>query len=152
MNYDLFIKEVHEQLVKVGWTITERPDKRIEFAVTRDETTTIVTTKRGIAFLNGDRLSKDDIKEVLDSVHKARKGAAMPPLFPVTNILVFVFEHANNTDWICKNAKKRDLLATNYTVSWVVDLTRMRLEKHAGLPMISSGESEIEAVLSNSTG
>jgi len=152
MNYNLFIKAVHEQLIKDGWKITERPDKRIKFAVARDETTTLVTTKRWIAFLNGDGLSDDDIKEVLDLVHRARKDVAMPPLFPITNILVFVFKHANNTDWICKNAKKRDLLATSYTVSWVVDLTRMRLEKHAGLPMISSGESEIEAVLSNSTG
>jgi hypothetical protein len=151
MNYNLFIKKANEQLVQNGWTITERPDKRIDFAVARDETTTIVTTKRMIAFLNGDRLSKDDIKEVLDSVHKARKKAAMPPLFPITNVLVFVFEHANNTDWIRKNAKKRDLFVTNYTVSWVVDLTQGTLEKHNGLPMISSGESEIEAVLSNST-
>ena len=152
MNYDLFIQAVHEQLMRNGWTVTERPDKRIDFAVVRDETTTIVSTKRLIAFLNGDRLSKDDIKEVLDSVHQARKEAAMPPLFPVTNILVFVFEHASNTEWIRKNANKRDLFTTNYTVSWVVDLTKGTLEKHKGLPMISSGEQEIEAVLSHSTG
>ncbi len=151
MNYDLFIKAVHEQLMKNGWTNTAQPDNRVDFAVASDETTTIVTTKRLIAFLNGDWLSEDDIKEVLDSVHQARKDAAMPPLFPITNVLVFVFEHANNTDWIRKNAKKRDLLVTNYTVSWVVDLTQGTLKKHNGLPMISSGESEIEAVLSNRT-
>lgn len=151
MNYSLFIKKAAEQLFENGWKKLDGYNERIDLAVARDETTTVVTTKRMIAFLNGDTLSEDEIKQVLKSVHKARKKAAMPPLCPTTTVLVFAFKHAHNIDWILEKAKKRDLLVTNYTVSWIVDLTEGTLKKHKELPVISSGESEIEAVLSSST-
>jgi hypothetical protein len=149
MDYSFFIKKVAEQFLENGWKKLDAYNELIDLAVARDETTTVVTTKGMMAFLNGDMLSKDEIKQVLESVHKTRKEAAMPPLCPTTTVLVFVFKHAQNSDWIREKAKKRDLLVTNYTVSWVVDLTEGTVKKHKGLPMIGSGESEIEAALSS---
>ena len=147
MNYSFFVNRVTERLLESGWNKLEGFNESVDLAVVRDDITGAVTTKRMIAFLNGDRLSKDGIKQVLDSVHTARKKAANPPLCPVTNVLVFVFSKIQDVDWILEKAKKRDIFSTNYTVSWVVELTKSSLKKHKGLPMINSGTSEIEATL-----
>ena len=149
MNYNLFTKKATEKLRENGWTLTEGYDDRILSVVAHDKATSAVTPKRIVAFLNGDALSKDSIKNVVESVHNARKKAAMPPLFPTTNVLVFVFKNADAFEWILEKAKKRDLFTTNNTVSWIVDLTKGILKRHKGLPMINSGKSEIEYVLSS---
>jgi len=152
MDYNTFIKKATNHFLEKGWSTIEGYTEKIDLTVGRDETTTLVTTKRMIAFLNGDTLSKDDIKKVLETVHKLRKKSATPPLFPSTNVLVFVFNKTNNDDWILEKAKKRDFFTTNYTVSWVVDLAQGILKKHKGLPIIQSGKSEIETVLSSNNG
>lgn len=151
MNYSFFVNKVAERLLESGWNKLEGFNEYVDLAVARDELTGAITTKRMIAFLNGDRFSKHAIKQVLESVHKARKKAAMPPLCPVTNVLVFVFSNIHDVDWILEKAKKRDIFTTNYTVSWVVELTKSSLKKHKGLPMINSGTSEIEATLNSTT-
>jgi hypothetical protein len=62
-------------------------------------------------------------------------------------VIIFVFEKSDGADWIL-STKKRDILKSNFTVSWIVDLPRKDLIKHSGLPMINSGEKEIRKTLS----
>lgn len=148
MDYSIFIKKVAEQLLERGWNKIETYNEKIDLAATHDETTALITTKRIVAFLNGDKLTKDEMDQVLESVHKVRKKAALPPLCPATNVLVFVFSNPHDVEWIIEKAKKRDIFTTNYTVSWVVDLNKRSLKKHKGLPIINSGTTEIQATLS----
>lgn len=69
-----------------------------------------------------------------------------PPLYPARSVVVFVFEEATDSDWILKTAEL-DNSKSNFTVSWVVDLTNRSLKKHYGPPPITSGGIEIQKAL-----
>lgn len=146
LDYSTFMTNVVECLLDKGWREIQEYPKKFGLAVTREETAAVVTTRRVIAFLKGDGLSRAEIQEAVEEAHKLMNEKAVPPLFPATTVLVFVFDKAEDTEWILKKAKKQDVLKSKYTVSWVVDLTENTLKKHKGLPLIKSGEAEIRKV------
>lgn len=136
-----------ECLSDKGWSKIQGYPEKFDLAVTREETAAVVTTRRVIAFLKGDGLSRAEIQEVVEEAHKLMSEKAVPPLFPATTVLVFVFDKAKDAEWILEKARKKAVLKSKYTVSWVVDLKEKTLEKHKGLPLIKSGESEIKEAL-----
>ena len=147
MDYSTFMTNMVKCLSDKGWSKIQGYPKKFDLALTREETAAVVTTRRVIAFVKGDDLSRAEIQEAVEEAHKLMNEKAVPPLFPATTVLVFAFDKADDTEWILKKAKKQDVLKSKYTVSWVVDLTENTLEKHKGLPLIKSGESEIRKAL-----
>jgi hypothetical protein len=152
LEYSIFIKNVADRLLGKGWSNIQGHSEKFDFVASLEETITIVTTRRLIAILKGDGLSRAEIQEAVEEVHKLMNEKAVPPLFPATSVLVFVFEKNPGDDWILEKAKKRDFLKSNHVVSWVVDLTERVLKKHKGLPIIKSGESEIRKALGSNMG
>ena len=144
-----FMENVARRLLDKGWRKLSGYPKKFELVVTREEKTTIVTTRRVVAFLRGDNLSRDEILEAVEEAHGMAGGKVQPPLFPATSILIFVFEKANDANWILEKGKKRDVLRSCFTVSWIVDLSKRELRKHKGLPIIDSGKSEIKEALNS---
>jgi len=147
LDYSTFMTNMIECLSDKGWSEIQGYPKKFGLALTREESATVVTTRRVIAFLKGDGLSRAEIQEAVEEAHKLMKEKAVPPLFPATTVLVFVFDKADDPEWMLKKAKKKDVLRSKYTFSWVVDLTESTLEKHKGLPLIKSGEPEIRKAL-----
>ncbi len=148
MNVNSLVKKTFQLLSEEGWREVKDYPEQFELVVTREETKVVVTTKRIIAFLRGDNISRDEIQEAVEEAHKMMGGKANAPLFPATSVVVFVFEKENEFDWILKKGKKRDVGKSNFTVSWIVDLSKKILKEHKGLPIINSGKAEIREVLS----
>ena len=108
---------VARRLLDKGWKDLGGYSEKFELAVTREETNVVVTTRRVVAFLRGDDLSRDEVQGAVEEAHHRMKGKAQAPLFPATTIIVFVFEKGNEFDWILKKGKKRDVARSNFTVS-----------------------------------
>ena len=148
-DYHKFMANMARLLLDKGWRELGNYSEKFELVITREETKAVVRTRRIIAFLRGDNLSRDEVLEAVEEAHHRMKGKAQAPLFPATSIVVFVFEKANNINWILEKGKKRDVLKSSFTVSWVVDLSKRILKKHRRLPIIASGESEIKEALNS---
>lgn len=147
MDYQDFLERVSSSLLKRGWRPIEGRPEEFDLVVSREDITALVRTKRMICFLRGNHLSRDEVHRLVERAHGLMDEMAMPPLFQRIAIVVFVFEKANGVEWIVEEARKRDVLRSNYTVSWIVDLTKGVLRRHKGLPLIRSGEGEINEAL-----
>ena len=151
LKYDhhTFMENVARRLLSKGWREVGDYPEKFELVASREETKAVVKTRRIIAFLQGDNLSREEMIKAVEKAHNLMKEKAKAPLFPATSILVFVFEKANDANWILEKGKNRDVLRSSFTVSWIVDLSKRELKKHKGFPIIDSGKSEINEALNS---
>ncbi len=77
------------------------------------------------------------------------KEKALPPLFPKTTVVVFVFVKRNEFDWTLEKGKNEMLENLILQFHGSLIYRRKFLKKHKGLPLIKSGEAEIRKVLSS---
>ncbi|RLF57499.1 MAG: hypothetical protein DRN27_07650 [Thermoplasmata archaeon] len=139
-----FLKMFKETLIEIGWNIVLISN--VDLAFTKQNHKTIVTTKQNMFFINAEEMYHKDIKEIVKQIHHGIK--TQPPLFPATNQIIFFYQKSPiEAEWILSNGKKQDIVKSNYTVSWVLDLNNKKLYAHKGLPLIKSGKKEIESVL-----
>ena len=95
MDFNLFITNIAVELSKSEWVDIQGYSEKYELVATRDETVGIVTTRRIIAFLKGDDLSRGEIKKAVEEAHELMSKKATPPLFPTTSVIIFVFEKSD---------------------------------------------------------
>lgn len=145
--YQGFITRVCPLLVSNNWTLSTDVPEPFTHLFTRTDRKTIVFTRQALVFLYDTGFSQQHIANLVEKVHTWETLRGQPPLFPAITIIVFIQNQPRHVDWIQKHGKKRSLLKSHFTLPWVVSLQDKTLCRHTGLPLVKTGEHEIQEAL-----
>ena len=146
-SYQEFIAQVHLLLVSDDWTVITDVPEPFTHLFTRIQQKTIVSTRQALVFLHDTGFSQQEIGAFIEKIYASETCEGNTPLFPAITIIIFVQDRPHNITWIQQHGKKRNVLQSRFTISWVVNLQDKILYRHHGLPLVKQGAQKIEEAL-----
>ncbi|MFO8132792.1 MAG: hypothetical protein R6U10_02490 [Thermoplasmatota archaeon] len=140
-----FLTEAARLLTRRGWRTVEETPEPFGLILEKKKSTLVVHTHTALFFIDGDNLSRDDIREAMAQAHAMTAEAATAPLFPATVVVVFVYTETMPPG--TRSAKKRDIARGHATVAWTVSIPDGQLETHRGTPLVRDGKRALEQAL-----
>ena len=138
-----FLNDAARLLTQQGWSTIDEAPAPFDMIWTREKSTLVVHTRVVLFFAWGDTLYQ--MQEVIAQAHALTSGAATPPLFPATAIVVFMFRDTAPNEM---PENKRDVARSHTTVAWIANLETGQLKVHHGAPLIRDGKQALEQALS----